>query len=218
MGIIVTFIALLIVTFITYYGQNAGNFVLSIDEDLKDRNVYMSETVDFINPTAMLQADAVYDARDITYSFVNIDEAVNTDGTYKDPYFKYVAYTFYIKNFGYETTDLEYTTTINSVSDNVDKAIRIMVITQYQDVVQQKIYMAKDDVEYDYEDIPECIEFLSEKMVMQEKITGFFPDEQIKFTVFMWLEGQDPDTNDSILGGKVKLQLRFSCIDSESEQ
>ena len=178
----------------------------------------VSETVDFINPTAMLQADAVYDARDITYSFVNIDEAVNTDGTYKDPYFKYVAYTFYIKNFGYETTDLEYTTTINSVSGNVDKAIRIMVITQYQDVVQQKIYMAKDEVEYDYEDIPECIEFLSEKMVMQEKITGFFPDEQIKFTVFMWLEGQDPDTNDSILGGKVKLQLRFSCIDSESEQ
>ena len=80
MGIIVTFIALLIVTFITYYGQNAGNFVLSIDEDLKDRNVYMSETVDFINPTAMLQADAVYDARDITYTNVSdqsYDEVLN---------------------------------------------------------------------------------------------------------------------------------------------
>jgi len=103
---LITGATLVIVSLLTFYGQNVGNFIMSLDEDLKERQIYMSETEDFLVPTASLQAGAVKGARDITYSMMHIEEAVNNDGNYKDPYFKYVAYTFYVKNMGDETTSL----------------------------------------------------------------------------------------------------------------
>ncbi len=74
MGITVFGIALVIIAVLTFYGSNVGNFVMSIDPDLKEKQIYMSQTKDFINPSSLLQADAVYDARDITYTMLNIEE------------------------------------------------------------------------------------------------------------------------------------------------
>lgn len=214
MGITVFGIALVIIAVLTFYGSNVGNFVMSIDPDLKEKQIYMSQTKDFINPSSLLQADAVHDARDITYTMLNIEEAKKAEGSYNDPNFKYLAYTFYVKNFGSQSTDLRYYVQITSVKKNVDKAIRFMVITEIDGVSREMLFMAKDDKEAQYEDIPDCLEFVNERLIMRDKIYGFFPDQVIKYTVFLWLEGQDPDTTSDILGGQIKIQMKFSAIDS----
>ena len=213
-GIIVFGIALVIIALLTYYGANVGNFVMSIDPDLKDKKIYMSATSDFINPSSLLQADAVHNARDITYTMLNIEEAKKTEGSYNDPNFKYIAYTFYVRNFGSQSTDLRYYIQITATKKNVDKAVRVMLITEIDGISREQIFMAKDDVESVYEDIPECEEFVSDRLVMQDKIYGFFPEQTIKYTILMWIEGQDPDTTNEILGGQIKIQMKFSAIDS----
>ena len=175
----------------------------------------MSETEDFLVPTASLQAGAVKGARDITYSMMHIEEAVNNDGNYKDPYFKYVAYTFYVKNMGEETTSLEYETQITVNKNDLDKAIRVMIISQIDGKREDSIYMLPDTEEAVYVDMPECKYFINERLIMRERVDYFFPDQVLKFTVFLWLEGQDPDTTADVLGGQIKLQMKFTGLETE---
>lgn len=212
---LITGATLVIVSLLTFYGQNVGNFIMSLDEDLKERQIYMSETEDFLVPTASLQAGAVKGARDITYSMMHIEEAVNNDGNYKDPYFKYVAYTFYVKNMGDETTSLEYETQITVNKNDLDKAIRVMIISQIDGKREDSIYMLPDTQEAVYVDMPECKYFINERLIMRERVDYFFPDQVLKFTVFLWLEGQDPDTTADVLGGQIKLQMKFTGLESE---
>lgn len=212
---LITGATLVIVSLLTFYGQNVGNFIMSLDEDLKERQIYMSETEDFLVPTASLQAGAVKGARDITYSMMHIEEAVNNDGNYKDPYFKYVAYTFYVKNMGDETTSLEYETQITVNKNDLDKAIRVMIISQIDGKREDSIYMLPDTEEAVYVDMPECKYFINERLIMRERVDYFFPDQVLKFTVFLWLEGQDPDTTADVLGGQIKLQMKFTGLETE---
>lgn len=212
---LITGATLVIVSLLTFYGQNVGNFIMSLDEDLKERQIYMSETEDFLVPTASLQAEAVKGARDITYSMMHIEEAVNNDGNYKDPYFKYVAYTFYVKNMGDETTSLEYETQITVNKNDLDKAIRVMIISQIDGKREDSIYMLPDTEEAVYVDMPECKYFINERLIMRERVDYFFPDQVLKFTVFLWLEGQDPDTTADVLGGQIKLQMKFTGLETE---
>lgn len=212
---LITGATLVIVSLLTFYGQNVGNFIMSLDEDLKERQIYMSETEDFLVPTASLQAGAVKGARDITYSMMHIEEAVNNDGNYKDPYFKYVAYTFYVKNMGEETTSLEYETQITVNKNDLDKAIRVMIISQIDGKREDSIYMLPDTEEAVYVDMPECKYFINERLIMRERVDYFFPDQVLKFTVFLWLEGQDPDTTADVLGGQIKLQMKFTGLETE---
>ena len=212
---LITGATLVIVSLLTFYGQNVGNFIMSLDEDLKERQIYMSETEDFLVPTASLQAGTVKGARDITYSMMHIEEAVNNDGNYKDPYFKYVAYTFYVKNMGDETTSLEYETQITVNKNNLDKAIRVMIISQIDGKREDSIYMLPDTQEAVYVDMPECKYFINERLIMRERVDYFFPEQVLKFTVFLWLEGQDPDTTADVLGGQIKLQMKFTGLETE---
>lgn len=212
---LITGATLVIVSLLTFYGQNVGNFIMSLDEDLKERQIFMSETEDFLVPTASLQAGAVKGARDITYSMMHIEEAVNNDGNYKDPYFKYVAYTFYVKNMGDETTSLEYKTQITVNKNDLDKAIRVMIISQIDGKREDSIYMLPDTEEAVYVDMPECKYFINERLIMSERVDYFFPGQVLKFTVFLWLEGQDPDTTTDVLGGQIKLQMKFTGLETE---
>jgi hypothetical protein len=36
--------------------------------------------------------------------------------------------------------------------------------------------------------------------------------------VIIWLEGQDPDCNDSLLGGMIKLRMKFDIADDEEAE
>jgi hypothetical protein len=42
-------------------------------------------------------------------------------------------------------------------------------------------------------------------------------DEVIKFTLILWLEGQDPDCNNSIVGGSINFNLNIMLY-SESDE
>lgn len=212
---LITGSTLVIVSLLTFYGQNVGNFIMSLDEELKERQIFMSETEDFLVPTASLQAGSVKGARDITYSMMHIEEAVNTDGNYVDPYFKYVAYTFYVKNMGEETTSLEYETQITVNKNGLDEAIRVLIVSQIDGKREDTMYMLPDTEEVIYTEMPEATYFINERLIMKERIDYFFPEQVMKFTVFLWLEGQDPDTTIDVLGGQIKLQMKFTGLEAE---
>ena len=51
-------------------------------------------------------------------------------------------------------------------------------------------------------------------MVAKEKVEDFSPQARDKYTVVIWLEGNDPDCVDDIIGGQIKFGMDFNIIES----
>jgi len=197
---------------VTFYGQDTGNFVMSVDYDAFNRGIVLSETKDFTSTSSRLMTNPVEGAQDITYNWIQIDQVENTDGNYVDPDIDYMAYTFYLENNGLETVDVTYAIRITEVQNDLDKAIRVMVI----DDGTQTIYQKPDEADAEgnlpvYNVLlPDSTNFIDDHTVARVTMSRFDPQNIRKFSIIMWIEGEDPDTTDAIAGGSIKMQMSFS--------
>lgn len=212
LGVIITGMLSIAFAIITFYGQNAGNFVISVDSIASNRGIILSTEPNFRAPSPRLMTEPISEARDMTYSWLKIAEVEATYGNYVDIDYDYVAYTFYLMNQGTESLDVSYHIRITDIYNRLDDAVRILVI---EDGVQT-IYQKPDELDdfgnlpYYPENVPASTNFISDTIVMRRLFTNFKPDEVKKFSVIVWLEGYDPDTTDDILGGMIRLQMNFS--------
>ncbi len=197
---------------VTFYGQDTGNFVMSVEYDAFNRGIVLSESKNLEQTSSRLMTNPIEGAQDITYNWIDIEQVLETDGDYVDPDIDYMAYTFYLVNNGLETVDVTYSIRITQVLNDLDKAIRVMIIEDGE----QTIYQRQDEAdefgqlpEYAVE-LPESRLFVDDHTVARESITRFIPQQVKKFSVIMWIEGEDPDTTDAIAGGSIKLQMNFS--------
>lgn len=201
----------LIFVLITFYGQQAGNFVMSVDYDSYKRGIVLSNTETLNNPQPRLMTNPVYGARDMTYSWLKLEEVTQTEGNYTDPDYDYVAYTFYLTNNGFETVDIVYHIRIIDNYKAMDSAIRVLVIEDGVETIYQKPDTPQGSVPISYTLPLQMTEkFLSDTIIMRKRIMNFQPQTVIKFSIVVWIEGLDPDTTDDIIGGMIKLQMNFS--------
>lgn len=201
---------------ITFYGQQAGNFVMSVDHSSYKRGIVLSNTESLRDPQPRLMTQPVYGARDMTYSWLKLEEVRDTEGNYTDPDYDYVAYTFFITNNGLETVDIIYHIRITDSYKNLDKAVRILVIEDGIETIYQKpdVYQGSVPVSYT-SPLQKTEKFLSDTIVARKRFNTFRPGDIKKFSVVVWIEGMDPDTTDDIIGGMIKLQMNFS-IDGDN--
>lgn len=207
LGVIVTGMLSVAFAMITFYGQNAGNFVMSVDTAARLRGITMSIDPTFESSTSRLMTDPIDSARDVTYAWIKREEIVATNGNYVDEDHDYVAYTFYVKNEGYETVDLRYYMRITDTYGSLDAAIRILIIEEGVET----LYMKQDTEEVDYSPyMPEAELFLTSATIMRKVVSNFKPGDIRKYSVVIWLEGHDPDTIDSVMGGMIKMTMNFT--------
>jgi len=202
---------------VSYYGQDSGNFVMSVDYSAYQRGIVLSNDITFESGKPQLMTEPVSEARDITYSWIKLSEVSSSNGSFTDPEYDYIAYTFYIKNEGNETVDVVYSIKLTEVQNNLDESIRVLVIEDGVETIFQKPDKADEFGNFPIypSTLPETKYFLSDTIVTRKKITNFEPNEIRKYSVVVWLEGHDPDTTDAIIGGMAKLQMIF-VIDEPS--
>ena len=61
-------------------------------------------------------------------------------------------------------------------------------------------------------------EFSAERFFRQicvERIDNLRPEQTKRFTVLMWLEGEDPECIDKLFGSKIKIEMNFSVEEFE---
>ena len=46
--------------------------------------------------------------------------------------------------------------------------------------------------------------------VILEKVNNFKPDDLDRYTVVVWLEGDDPDCIDDLIGGEIKMHMKIT--------
>jgi hypothetical protein len=201
----------LVFILITFYGQNAGNFIMTVDYDAYKRGIVLSKDDSFNNPQSKLMTRAIDDAIDMNYAWLKLDQVQLATGNYIDPDFDYIAYTFHIKNNGSETVDIGYHIRITDVYKNMDAAIRVLVIEDGVETVYKKPESPTGGTPV--AETPNTIKpvhFLTDTIVTRKRFTQFKPGDTRKFSIVIWIEGTDPDTVDDILGGMVKLQMIFA--------
>ena len=213
------FLSSLLIILALSIGNEAGNFVvqvesgnvtksLSITENIEDETTYKDRIVTTgiknisDNAPQLFMPNGLDDIKEMTKA-----SGVNT--SYPDLYI----YTFYVVNTCDQDINLEFNMKITTVHNNLDKAIRVMSYNETNEKIN--IYQARDTVDKDYiyyEYQPQL--FLDDKTVYKEYCTLKSDGEEkyIKYSILIWIEGEDPECNEDIYLSAIKFQLDIDVL------
>lgn len=184
---------------VLYIINTKGNFTISLDPNLKaNKKIYISPTSDFQETPMYLKSNALEYMDNISGSWLPAD-LDQVEGEHNGS--NYLAYTFFVKNGGEETSDYRIVLNILSVIKNVDEAVRVKIYFNGDETVYAKKNGTTNEPE------PNTQAFVSDTQVMNYLRKGIEPNDVDRITVVIWLEGDDPDCIDNILGGEMKMEL-----------
>lgn len=202
MGIllIITGFLSLLIAIITVYGQYTGTYLISVTREAHRKGIAISETRDFTTNKVDINLDPLNDVEDIQASWLDVEAAEKTDGQYYDPHEnKYVAYTFYLKNTGDETINVNY---------------QIKIVDNYKNLADATFFRVREYIEVgdDFEllrdnDYSKALLEEDSNNLSSVDISQFRVGEIRKFTFFVWIEGNysTPD----MMGGAIKFEWVF---------
>lgn len=206
-----TLVAATAITYVvaTLYSKY-GSLTVSINKyDAVNYCLTLSEDAQFVNQISRLNAKAAEDITNISVSDLPGDlDSINGEHNGAN----YLAYTFYVKNVGYDTVDYEYNMFITNVKNRVDEAIRIRI---YKDGVPTDYARTRSDgggAE------PGTTEFLSSRTITRTRVDDFAPGDVHKFTVVIWLEGNDPECVDGLIDGALKSDMIISVVEANNKE
>lgn len=202
LALLIIFLILLILYLVVGIIYNNGNFSITLDKNLYyDKNIIIYDDNDYKVFRTELYAKSVESFDNISYKWLPEDVDSNVGGSHNGE--NYLAYTFFIENFGTEASDYWSEIIIDDVIRNVDEAVRIRVYKDGVPTTYAKI--ARNGVSE-----RDTIPFKSDTLIAREHVADFKPGDKIKYTIVMWLEGSDPECTDNILGGEIKLHMEFN--------
>ena len=201
-----------------------GSFTIAI-KDYGDReySLSLSESDDFRTQSSRLNASAIKNITNIDGNTLPGD-LNDVDGAHNGG--DYLAYTFYLKNTGEKSCSYKYSLVIAKATVGVDAAARVRV---YYNADYYKSESGAYDYSSAYTDYakpktggngqPEVdpdnrvmTNFASNDVVVEKQVDNFAPGDKAKITVVIWLEGNDPDCTDDVLGGQFKLDMIMEIV------
>lgn len=179
-----------------------GKFTITLDSRLaRENQIVIYENSQIPEETIKLEAKDMEFMDNISINWIPQNIDTEQDGSHNGE--NYIAYTFYIKNKGTETINYWYAIKIDDVIKKVDEAARVMVFLNGEKKVYAKINSITQLPEKD------TIPFFSASIPVLEQRKNFKPNDVDKFTIVIWLEGDDPDCIDNILGGEIKMHMEI---------
>lgn len=202
----ISLVAIITVTYaVSYFYNRFGSFTVSLNKnDMIRQGLSLSETPEFTRPIARLQADAVKEITNISGNDLPLN-LNNINGQHNGE--NYIAYTFYLKNTGVDTVTYQADLSITNATNNIDAAIRVRVYTDGESVTYAKTKNDGSGPEYGTK------EFHTGSIVMSHQRKAFAPGDMVKYTVVIWIEGDDPECVDSVIGGNAKLQMDINIVE-----
>ena len=203
LGALITATALLYMVSVLY--KHTGSFTVSMNKfDMQKFALTLSESREMTHPRSQLDARIDEEITNISVRDLPADLDM-IDGEHNGE--NHVAYTFYLQNAGQQTVDYEYTMFISGVTQRLDSAIRIRLYHNGEPVTYARTRSDGTGPE------PDTVEFFSEQIACQKLITDFTPGEIDKFTVVIWIEGDDPDCVNYLIGGKLRVDMSMSVAE-----
>lgn len=206
--LVIILIAIVAIAYaISYFYDKFGSFTVKIDKyDMIQQGLALSETPYYERTESRLSADVVYDMTNI--SGLDLPENIDMiNGSHNGD--DYIAYTFYLINGGDDSISYEGEMSIENVTNNLDEAIRVAVYQNGVRTVYGKTKSNGSGMEGDCD-----AEFLASTVVMRTEKEAFAPRDKDKFTIVIWLEGNDPDCTNDLIGGTIKFGMNFKIVET----
>jgi hypothetical protein len=209
-GAVIATAGLIAITGITYaisiFFEQTGSFTVKLSKyDMMQAGISLSPTRKFEKPTSRLSAKPLQNVDNISVNDLP-KNLYDIDGEHSTK--NYIAYTFYLKNAGKSTCTYSMSFDISGVTQGVDEAVRIRVI--YNDKQTDYAKIKRDRLAPEKGTVP----FLSQTVATKNQVEKFGVGEIDKYCVVIWLEGDDPDCVDEIIGGTIKMEMNFKIVES----
>lgn len=206
-----------------------GNFIINMSNDLVMLDYELSDTEDFTKPKVRCVSDVLtevnpFSIEDLPDNLDQLSGSHNIDNV--------VAYTFWITNNGQSKSNVDWYLLLNKTTKEVDKATWIMVFEDgqislhasanadgqperlegltanallHEAAAQGAGVTAEEDGLCSVEAIP----YESNHVVASHLDVSLAPGEKHKYTVAIWVDGEDPDCTEDMIGGHAGYQFRF---------
>lgn len=200
LALLILLIFLIVLYFILSIIYEAGRFTIILDRNLSwEKGIVLYEKLGEKVVSRKLEAERFNEMDNISIDWLpqNIDN--EAEGSHNGD--NYLAYTFYIENEGKDAVNYWYSMPIDDVILNVDEAIRVMVYLNGEKTIYAKLNGYTEEPEEGTK------AFYSDDTVMLESRQDFAPGDIDKFTIVVWIEGDDPDCTNALLGGELKMHM-----------
>ncbi len=198
-ALLISSLFLIIIYFLLRALYSSDSFTISIDQAFSRKTgIVAYEHFDEKDHKIILEAKNLEFVDNISVNWIPKDIDTEAEGSHNGE--NYIAYTFYLQNMGQHTIDYWYQIPIDDVVLNADTAIRVMVFRNGEKTIYAK-QAANGQPE------PDTTEFFSDKLVCVEGVKNFEPGQVDRFTIVIWMEGDDPECVNNIIGGQVKMHM-----------
>ena len=204
--ILLILLFLIILYFILRVVFELGDFTVSLDPQLQEKSgLVMYEKLSEKQNKKILKAEKLEYMDNICVKWLpkNLTDA---EGSHNGE--NYLAYTFYLENQGVDPINYWYKVVSDDVIKNVDKAIRIMIIRNDEKIIYAKANETTGEAEIVGDEI--TTKFYNDKELILKQRENMQPGEIDKFTIVIFLEGDDPDCTDELIGGEMKMHMEIT--------
>ena len=200
--ILLIFLVLLYVILEIVYTEGRFTVVLDSNESLES-GLAVFDSLNNSHGKRKLEATPIKFMDNISYKWIPENVDTEAEGSHNGQ--NYIAYTFFIENQGSDVINYHYEVIVDDIIKNVDDAIRIRIYRNGEYKTYAKRNFLDNEPEKDtvpFADIKE-----SEGTIIMEKVTDFKPDDLDRITVLVWIEGDDPDCTNALIGGEIKMHM-----------
>ena len=212
---IIIVILLIGYAFVLIYNRT-GRFTVSIQNPDPTFALTLCEHDDFESRSSVLMNDQEVRMTNICGNTLpkNINQ-IDAEHNGKN----YLAYTFYCKNVGTSESSLHYEMTFNNVTNRIDECVRVRlyvtsvvgsheihnVNTEYSDFAKTRSDGQGPETHY-------CDKaFSGNYVVIYDYVNNVEVGDIVKYTVVIWVEGDDQDCNDSVINGSIKFDMQIEA-------
>ena len=200
LGLLIIALFLIIIYFLLRLFYEGGAFTVALDDELARKSgLVMYERLSEKDEKKILKVEQLEFVDNISINWLPTDIDTQGEGTHNGE--NYIAYTFYIENKGADTINYWYTILVDDVVKNVDRAIRVMVFRNGEKEVYAKANERTGQAETG------TIAFKNDLTVLEKQRKDFKSGDIDRFTIVIWIEGDDPDCVDALIGGMMKMHM-----------
>lgn len=195
-------LCLMLFYFVVGILYNRGNFSITMEQDLYFDSgllIYDDPEYKVFRTELLAPSPNVFD--DMLEAWIPEDIANLGGGSHNGD--DYLAYTFYMENTSENITDYWVSVTISDVIKNMDEVVRIKLYRN-----QEPSTFAKMSIDGDPEE--GTTPFAKDDLVTSWHVENFAPGSIDEYTLVIWVDGDDLECTDNILGGEFKIQMNFT--------
>lgn len=201
-SLLLLLLSLIVLYIILQVIYNEGRFTVTLDPNKElESGLVMFEHLNDPTSKRKLYAKNIQFMDNISIKWIPEDVNKSDGGNHNGE--NYIAYTFFLENKGKRVINYWYKVVVDDVIKNVDEAVRLMIFVNDEKTVYAKASSTSSRAEEGTKKFRQD----DDGTIILEKRADFNPGDQDKITIVVWIEGDDPDCIDALIGGEIKMHM-----------